>query len=83
MRIKKPFAPGAPKPPTTGVKANIAEQVGKYIQPQITVQVKGLAPMIVAPYGKPKPTAWKVHAGLAVGTLGVLGYFIARGMLKR
>ena len=70
IHLKDPFKPGPPSPALQQLK------------PKITLRLKGLDPVIIAPYGKPGPTRWPwVRAGLVVGGVALLA--LAAGRLVR
>ncbi len=69
--MNDPLRPGPPNPMLQALK------------PRITIQLAAGAPIVLQPYGDPRPTKWpEVKAGVVVGGL-LLGYlaFLGAGNL--
>lgn len=66
--VEDPLKPGPPNPYLMALK------------PQITLNIDGYGPLVMAPYGKPGPTKWRMiekattggGGGFAAVTLGLL-----------
>jgi hypothetical protein len=76
VRVDQPLA-------ATPTKATgIAGAIMKLVRPSVEIQIQGMQPLIIQPYGAPNPTTRAIFLGGSVLALAALIYLAIQGIRK-